>query len=130
MEFLPDDVLGVIYKFIPTEITKNLTKKKYLNYTLNHIEKWRNFDPTIRKIIKKDYNFLLDIQFQKRYKKWKKLTRWRYKGMIYPHYVEYINQLCKENHSIKCQEIVFKYNGDSSKKKYKKVLIRNIRWKN
>ena len=67
MELLPEDVLGVIYEYIPIKITKKLTKSNYLNFTLNNIEKWRNFDPTIRKIIKKDFDFLLDIQFQKRY---------------------------------------------------------------
>ena len=36
----------------------------------------------------------------------------------------------KENNSQKCKETLIMYNGDSSKKKYKRIHIKNIRWTN
>ena len=131
MVYLPTDILGHIFSFVSMKIKKNLTKEDYLKYSKNNdmIPHYK-YDTIIRKITRKNYFFLLDLQFKKKYSQWLKLKRWRYKGFIYDNYIEYIRQLCNENNSNKCLEIIKKYTGDMSKKKHKRRRIRNIRWNN
>ena len=131
MDYMPTDILGNIYLFVSMNVKKNLTKKNYIEYLKNNDTiPQHKFDTIIRKIIRKNYYFLLDLQFEKRFLRWIKLKKWRYKGFIYDNYIEYIRQLCNENNSYKCLEIIKKYAGDMSKKKYKRRRIRNIRWTN
>jgi len=130
MDLLPTDVLPIIYSYIPISVKKNLNKQLFEEYCSDMKMIWKNFDSTIRYIIRNDYDYLLDIQFKNRYTHWKKLRRWRYKHIIYPHYVEYLRQFALEQKSLKCCKVIIKYNGDSSKKKYKRIRIKNIRWSN
>jgi len=121
MDYLPTDILGNIFLFVSMNVKKNLTKKNYIEYLKNNDTiPQHKFDTIIRKIIRKNYYFLLDLQFEKRFSHWIKLKKWRYKGFIYDNYIEYIRQLCNENNSYKCLEIIKKYTGDMSKKKYKR----------
>ena len=127
MDYLPTDILGHIYSFVSMKIKKNLTKEDYLEYAnKNNMIPHHKFDTIIRKITRKNYFFLLDLQFKKKFRQWLKLKKWRYKGFIYDNYIEYIRQLCNENNSYKCLEIIKKYSGDMSKKKYKRRRIRYI----
>ena len=127
MNIIPEDVLFIIFDYIPMDIKKNLSKQYFNIFPLsrNHTTNYM-----IKNIIRNDYHYLLDKRLKNKYNYWKKLKNWRYKGLIFQHYIEFLKYFIKENNSQKCKETLIMYNGDSSKKKYKRIHIKNIRWTN
>ena len=128
-DILNDDVLNVIFEFIPTFIKFSLNKQFYKTKK----RKIAKPDTFLRNIIRLDYSFIFEYHLVKKYHKWRKISRWIYKNMIFHNYVEYIRHLCIVYESSKCKKLLIiheKKINPQKKKKYKRIGIRNTRWSN
>ena len=128
-DILNKDVLNIIFEFIPTSIKFSLNKDFYKANKRNISIP----DTFLRNIIRLDYSFIFEYHLVKKYKKWRKITRWIYKNMTFHNYVEYIRYLCIEYESSKCKKLLIIFEkkiNPKKKKKYKRIGIRNTRWSN
>ena len=128
-DILNDDVLNIIFEFIPSFIKFSLNKQFY-NTSQRTIAMPDTF---IRNVIRYDYPFIFEYHLVKRYQKWRKISRWIYKNMVFHNYVEYVRHLCIEYESSKCKKKLITYEkriNPQKKKKYKRIGIRNTRWNN
>ena len=129
-DILNDDVISEIFTFIPHRVKRNLNKDLYQKSQTPTILRMDSF---LRTIIRKDYAFIFDYYLTRHYHKWRRITRWIYKNMRFHNYTDYVRYLCCEYESEHCKE---KFNmlenklKPNTKKKYKKMKIRNIRWNN
>ena len=120
LDQLPEDMIRVIGDFLPIQTRIWLSRKEYVQYRCT-IGIPYSFDSYIRRVIRNDYDFILQIQFNKNYKTWRKGNPWYYKNYTLPSYLDYLNFLCIEHESQKCRKIV----KEKRKRKHKKIRIRN-----
>ena len=128
-DILNDDVLNIIFEFIPPSVKFSLNKQLY---KINE-RKIPKLDTFLRNIIRLDYPFVFEYYLVNKYKKWRKITRWIYKNMIFHNYVEYSRYLCIIYESSKCKKILLTHEkkiNPQRKKKYKRIGIRSTRWSN
>lgn len=129
-DILIDDVLGVIFDFIPITTKRMLNKQWHNKYTAPNPKRMNTF---MRAVIRHDQYFIFEYYLTINYTKWRKISPWLYKNMKFHNYIEFIRYLCCEHTSGRCQcklkalEDKLKPNR---KKKYKKMKIRSIRWNN
>ena len=124
MEDLPEDILNLIYEYIPYHTRCLFSAKNYSKYNTSHQEYLNNnvygvhlklnkrftFDTYVRKIIKNDYYYIFQFVLKENYKKWKKTTKKnRYKNMNYRSKLLFYSLYCIENKANKCLEIIRKY---------------------
>ena len=121
LDELPEDIIGVIKEFLPVQTIIWLSKTNYIHYRCT-IGVPYSFDSYIRRVIRNDYHFILQTQFNRNYKRWGEHSPWYYKNYTLPSYLDYLNFLCIEHNSQKCREIVKK---NTRKNKYRKIRIRN-----
>jgi len=129
-QILPDDVLGVIWEYMSSKQKKLVNKK---NYEKNKILYGQKTDNYMRKIIRKDYNYLFKRNIIFHYKEWHRIKKWTYKNMILSNFIDYLRYLCIENSSNKCKKILDNYekeNGHFRKKKFKNIKTIRCRWNN
>ena len=114
----------------------HLNKKKLVNkknYEENKISYGEFADHYMRKIIRKDYNYLFERNINSNYKKWHKIKKWTYKNRILSNFIDYLRFLCIENGSNKCKKILDTYekqNGYYHKKKFKNIKTIRCKWNN
>ena len=127
-DILNRDVLSEIFLFIPQHIKRNLNKDFYQQYEAPKIQRMNSF---MRTIIRKDYAFVFEYYLKLYYWRWRKITQWVYKFMKFHNYIEYIRYLCCEYKSDRCKSKLNTFEKElkpNERKKYKKMVIRNIRW--
>ncbi len=124
MNNLPEDILNLIYQYIPYHVRCLFSAKNYLKYNSSHQEYLRNnvygyhlklnkrftFDTYVRKLIKNDYYYVFQFVLKENYKSWKKTTKKnRYKNMNYRSKLLFYSLYCIENKANKCLEIIRNY---------------------
>ena len=125
---LPKDVVNIIGEYIPIQTRIWLSKTEYKKYRCS-VGGINLFGGNLRKVIRNDFNFVLQIRLNQYYKKWKKKNTVYYKSFTIPSYIEYLNLLCIEYDSQKCRKLIKE--KVSKKNKYRKIRIRNSRiWSN
>ena len=79
LDELPEDIIGVIKEFLPVQTIIWLSKTNYIHYRCT-IGVPYSFDSYIRRVIRKDYHFILQTQFNRNYKRWGENSPWYYKN--------------------------------------------------
>ena len=127
LENLPEDIVGVIGEFLPIRILIYCNKEQYKKYRQS-ITFFDNFDNYIRRIIRKDFNFILQEQINNKAKMWRSLKSWHYKNYVMPCYIDYLHFLCIDYESQRCREIIKK---NLPKNKHRKIRLKNNKtWSN
>ena len=129
-DILNDDVLSVIFTFIPHFIKRKLNRAFHQKSAPPPISRMHTF---LRTIIRNDYAFIFNYRLKLHYKQWRKIHPWIYKNMKFHNYIEYLRYLCCVYKSERCKNKLNALENElkpNVKKKYKKMKIRNIRWSN
>ena len=130
---LPNELMDIIYSYIPISITLLLTKDNYIkNHKIlkKYIDKFE-IENYIRSMIRQDYDLVFQNLLVENNKKWLKMKNYLYKNSIYSNYLIFLEYYCIENQSTKCRKLMnelFEKLG-LSKNQHKKNRVRYIRWK-
>ena len=138
LNYIPEDVLGVIYTFIPLSIRRMVTKQDYNLYYptfVQHISDNNQLDSYTRHLIRKKQTLPFQLLIQLKYNKWQKIKNIRSKiGHVTlfksPNYIIYLKELCNHYNSNACKTIIINYEKSNGKKIHKKIKFKNIRWNN
>lgn len=133
MEYLPDEIIKIIYDFTPTSCKINLSKTHFqTNYYLITKEKKINkrYHNYLRFLIQKKCSMYLDIVMHIFCGKFIAIKNWKHKNKTYPNFLTYLKDFALRNNSQKCYEMMKDLLEPSKKNKYKRIRSRNIRWNN
>jgi hypothetical protein len=130
---LPEDLVPVIYEYIPLKTLMFLNKKMYLQ---NH-KLVRKFVPKdqyenyIRAMIRRDNDFVFGLLIQENFERWLFFKHYTYKTTLFSNYIYFLLEYSIENESDKCKQIVNRYIVKSglSQNQHKKNTTKNIRWR-
>lgn len=124
------DIVGIIFSFIPLSIRRQWNRKYHQECPTKDLVRIHTFTRTM---IRNDHYFTFNSYLKKYYSKWSKRKLYIYKNMKFYNYIEFIRYFCRIHNSNKCQEKLLNLEDmlkRNSKKKYKKIKIRNIGWSN
>jgi len=124
------DIVGIIFSFIPLPIRRQWNRKYHQECPTKDPIRLYTFT---RKLIRNDHYFTFESYLKKYYSQWNKRKKYIYKNMKFYNYIEFIRFFCRNHNSSRCQEKLLILEGilkRKSKKKYKKIKIRNIGWSN
>ena len=131
---LPEDLVPVIYEFIPLKTLLFLNKKMYLK---NHklVRKFiqrSQYENYIRAMVRRDNDFVFGLLIQENFERWLFFKKYTYKTTLFSNYIYFLLEYCIENESDKCKQIVNRYivNSGLSQNQHKKNTIKSIRWRN
>lgn len=131
---LPEDLVPVIYSFIPMNVTIFLSKTIYLkNHKLVRKYIQRNqYENYIRAMVRRDNDFVFGLLIQENFERWLFFKKYTYKTTLFSNYIYFLLEYCIENESDKCKQIVNRYivNSGLSQNQHKKNTSKNIRWRN
>lgn len=131
---LADELIGLIYEYIPRIVKVFLSKQMYLEdhwLIRNYINKM-NIEKYIRTIIRQDNSFVLNQLLIENIKKWLYMKKYYYKNCIYANYLIFLDSYSLENESTKCRQLILSLLeelGLTKNRFKKKNIIRYIRWK-
>jgi len=135
---VPEDILPIVYSFIPISTRILLTKKDYQKHYINssqYLNKSRNFDYYIKETIKKDNKLCFDILLEKNFEMWIKIKK--FKGKIgvnhckTTNYISYLKELTIHYHSGRCKMSIVEYlklKRPKKNKELKNTKIKYTRW--
>jgi hypothetical protein len=133
---IPDELLAIIYSFLPNKIKMKISRKIYLenHYILKPILLNKNcFESYVRNIIRRDHNFVFERVFNENVNSWLSKKNVEYNYCIYANYLHFLRSFCMEQESTRCKTIIDNYlkKGGMSINQHKKFIIKNIRsrWK-
>jgi uncharacterized protein YfbU (UPF0304 family) len=133
MEYLPNEIIKIIYDFIPSCCKKNLSKNLFnIHYYLETKEKkfdkrYRNY---IRYLINKNCILHIDLILHVFCGKFISIKNWKYKNKTYPNFLCHLKAIALNKNAQKCYELIKNLLDPSNKNKYKRIRTRNIRWSN
>ena len=138
LEYLPQDMVNIIYTFIPISTRIYLSKKEfdnnYLDFVKNIGKRRNSLNTYITFLIKKKCSLQFEINLKNNYKRWCKIKKFQYKiddsRFRFPTYICYLKYKCSEYESNLCKLAILNYEKEKEIKIYKNKKIRNIRWKN
>jgi hypothetical protein len=130
---LPEQLISIIYSYIPKIVTTFLTKEYYLrdhHLIRNFVDKIK-IEQYIRCMVRQDNDFVFKQLLVENYKRWLDMKKYYYKESIYNNYVNFLESYAIDNGSSKCRKIIqelFEEQG-LSKNQHKKNTVKYIRWK-
>lgn len=124
INFLPDDLLYIVWYHIDPKNKIFLSKTNYIKY--NHlIDKLiSNYESYLRDIIRNDYNFVFNYILLRNLNKWIKINNIHYNNTIFPCYINYLYNFAKNNKSYKCMDLI---NFNLNISKLKKLNCKDTR---
>jgi hypothetical protein len=129
---LPDELVDIIYSYVPTRIKTVLSKNNYLEdhkllrQTINKCD----IENYIRTMIRQDNSFVFEQLLIENYDKWINIKDYYYKDCIHDNYLIFLESYVIDNESIKCKKILDElfeevgFNKNQHKKKSFKYYIR------
>lgn len=133
MDILPEEIIKIIYDFLPISNKMLLTKKLFnMYYYVNNkdIKINKQYANYLRFLIQKKCYIHVDIIFHIFCGKFISMQKWKYKNKTYPNFLVYLKDHALKNNSQKCYELIKNLLEPSKKNKYKRIRTRNIRWSN
>ena len=130
---LPEQLISIIYSYVPKIVTTFLTKENYLrdhHLIRNFVDK-RKIEQYIRCMVRQDNDFVLKQLLVENYRRWLDMKKYYYRESIYSNYINFLESYAIDNDSSKCRKIIqelFEEQG-LSKNQHKKNTIKYIRWK-
>jgi hypothetical protein len=127
---LPDDVINVIFEFIPYN---NLICVNSYYYNLYHYlikNDIQLFESYIRDMIRRDNNFVFKQLIRENIENWIRNRQYRYKNMVFSNYIYFVLHFCIENKSERCRTILVEEfaKRDLCRNLHKKNVIKYIKW--
>lgn len=127
---LPDDIIKIIFEFIPRNIIAFLNVhyyQLYHSYTRHNIKLYEKY---VRDMIKKDYYFVFQHIMRENIDDWIINRNYRYKNMIFNNYIYFIQLYCNEHNSEKCRQILMTefQKRDLCRNQHKKNVVKYIKW--
>ena len=127
---LPDDVINVIFEFIPYN---NLICVNSSYYNLYHYlikNDIQLFESYIRDMIRSDYYFVFKQLIRENIEIWIRNRQYRYKNMVFSNYIYFVLHFCIENKSERCRTILVEEfaKRDLCRNLHKKNVIKYIKW--
>ena len=109
--FIPDDLLGDIYLYIPNESKYLLIKTNYEEHYVNIINNLRKskYNSYIRFIIRNDYSYLFDNLLKHKYNQFHIKNKISYKNITYKYLYEFVKYYIQINNASKCHNILINY---------------------
>lgn len=124
VNFLPDDLLIIVWSYIQPINKIFLNKSYYIKYN-NLIDKLiTNYDSYLRDIIRHDYYFVFNYILLRNFNKWNIINNIHYNNIIFPSYINYIYNFARNNKSYKCVDLI---NFNLNISKLKKLNCKDIR---
>lgn len=139
LNILPDDLLYLIWKFIPVQsriwFNKTLYYKSYIMYTKELLANNKLYTNYLRFLIRKDLHIPLNLNFKENFDIFKlNNKRYFYKNNKFQNFTEFLFYYSDENESNKCKQIIRKYykiNKQSSVGyRFKNKKIKENKWIN
>lgn len=125
-EIFPQEILEIIWGFLPEKSKAFVTKTYYEKYHKFYIYPMLKprYDSYMRFVIRNQYLFLMEQNLTDHYERWIKLYNWRYKQETYTTYIHYLLTISIEYNS---QSIInlLRETIKKNSKKNKKQLNQN-----
>jgi len=134
VDSLPDELIFIIYLYVPKIVKLFLTKQKYLQehpLIKQHINK-QNIENYYRTMVRQDNDFVFKQLLVENQQKWFNMKSYYYKTCIYTNYITFIESYADEHESSNCKQLIvdlFEELG-LNKNQHKKNRIKYIIWKN
>ena len=129
---LSDELIDIIYSYIPKSVTIFLTKKNYIkeHYLLRNYINKRYIEQYIRTMVRQDNEFVFNLLLVENYKRWLNMKKYYYKECIYGNYINFLESYAIDNKSLKCRKLIINLFEEQglNKNQHKKNIIRYIRW--
>ena len=127
---LPEEVVNIIYEFIPRTallLTNNFYYTSYHKVLRSSIKQYENY---IRDVIRRDNEFVFQKIVEENISRWLNMRQYRYKNKIFSNYFYFVIDYCIENDSDKCREILdyFIKERQLCKNLHKKNVVKYVRW--
>jgi|TARA_R110002074_G_scaffold236979_3_gene408820 hypothetical protein len=136
MERLPEEVVDIIFSFVPINLIYNLNHL-YIENIYSLLIKNKTIDKTfnsyIKHIIRYDCSMFLNKIFENKFLYLTSLSNWKYNSHTFPNYIEYLRAYTIEFSKTKCRNLIELYISKepvSVKNRHKKIRRRNIKWSN
>ena len=132
IQYLPDDIIAIIWKHLSKFNKIFLNKNNYIKY--NHLIDILiingRYESYVRNIIRNDYSFVFDQIFKRKYKYWLQIKKYQYTDTIYKNYILFLLYYSNINNSQKCYDIInLQLNLMGFKKDWcKNTRIKNNKW--
>ena len=134
VDSLPDELILIIYSYIPKMVKLFLTKQKYIEehkLIKKYINK-TNIENYYRSMLRQDNDFVFKQLLVENQQKWFNMKSYYYKTCIYTNYITFIESYADEHESSNCKQLIvdlFEELG-LNKNQHKKNMIKYIIWKN
>jgi hypothetical protein len=128
---LPDELIKVIYDFLPRFILANLSKKNYIKYHLYISKRIINYDSFIRSCIRNENDMVFYYNVIENNKKWLNKKKYIYNNNIFANYGFFLMHFCIEQKADKCKNILcdFWEQHGLCQNRHKKIVSKHIRWR-
>ena len=136
MERLPEEIVDIIYSFVPINIIYNLNHNHlriYYPLLIKDTVVDKKFHSYMRYIIRCDCSMFLHKIFEVKLNYFIKLNNWKFDMKTFPNYVEYLRSYAIKLSKTNCRNIIEYHISKepvSRKKRHKKIRRRNIKWSN
>ena len=101
---LPDDIKNKIQEYIIKQDISKISKTHFLLYYDVHDK--RLLRRLLLNVIRKDHAFIFKQLFNKYYTQFKNTKRYRYDGIAYKHFAEFLKFRIIDYQSMKCKIII------------------------
>lgn len=130
---LPDDIISLIYLYIPKSATIFLNRENYLenHHLIRQFINKTNIEKYIRSMVRQDNHFVFELLLDENHIRWINMKRYYYKECIYANYLNFLDSYAIDNQSTKCRKIIVSLleKLGLNKNQHKKKTIRYIRWR-
>ena len=110
MDLLPDELLRLIFDFVPNECKIKLNTKYYTKYHHLIIPMIinRQTERYIRSMVWKDCDFVMKHLIDENYDRWLRMTDYYYVkcDLYYENYIYFLLEYCEEHNSPDCKKII------------------------
>ena len=132
LNMISEDLVSEIFTYINRELLVMTNKNNYLKYH-NLIKKKifsYRYESYIRNMVRKDNSFTFAILLNENVNKWKCMIKYYYNHQIFTNYLYFLEFFALENNSTNCRNLIKeKAKAVLGTNWYKKVKVRNCRWK-
>ncbi len=121
----PDDILKIIYSYIPFCERCMVNRENHSIYYLIRYEQimYRMRGSYIRYLLRNDLSILFEKVLISNYSRWNKKSKYNYKNINYKNYLEFLKSYIYYHNSSKCMNILKEQT--LSKKQHKNTILPN-----
>lgn len=127
---LPDDILYLIFQYIPTH---QLTLLNSEYYALHHNAVKRRisrYEQYLRTMMRRDNDYVFQTIVRENADDWIENRQYRYKNMTFSNYIYFVLHFCMEANAEKCIKTIMEElsKRDLCRNLHKKKVVKYIKW--